>query len=40
MRNINISKVHFEMLQAIAKKQRVKPTAALEEMIQKQYEKK
>jgi hypothetical protein len=40
MRTINISKVHFEMLQEIAKRQRVKPAAVVEEMIQMQYGKK
>jgi len=37
MKNIQISKVHYEMLVALAKKARVKPDAYIEEIIQVKF---
>ncbi len=37
MRNINISKVHFEMLNELAKRLRTKPASLVEELIQQRY---
>jgi|TARA_Y100001963_G_scaffold132721_1_gene191623 hypothetical protein len=38
--NVKVSKVHFEMLQAAAKKMHIKPEALLEELIQVKYHQK